>query len=187
VRIISLFFLSLFIALTTSSCFVRTNRVSFSKKVPVTSQYYEFNKDSIQFLLQIIPDKKNMVIPFLIFKGDKKKSCIRYSLHGKGISAREYTLTYKNLVIKNDSHLVGKSTDPDLLTEQIQRPAPVDGISPLYGTKYVLKLLEPKKANLNVHLEFEIKNKAGLAESFTFDLPLEKTLIKKYSLFNPFK
>lgn len=166
---------------------MRTNRVSFSKKVAITSKYYEFNKDSIQFFLQIIPDKKNMVIPFLIFKGDKKKACVQYILQGKGISAREYTIKYKNLIITDKDKVIGKSMDSTLFSEKIQRPALVDGISPMYWTNYILKVLEPKKADLNVHLEFEIKNRAGLTESFTFDLPLERTLVKKYSLFNPLK
>ncbi len=166
---------------------MRTNRVSFSSKVPLVSKYYEFNKDSIQFLFQITPNNKNVVIPLLIFKGNKRKAKLGFALLGKGISAREYAITYKNLIVKNDTTVLGKSKDPALFKEQTRNVIGDGIISPLYGTGYILRMKQAKKANITVHFEFEVKNKAGLTEDFVYDLPLKKTIVKKYTLFNPFK
>jgi hypothetical protein len=180
-------FLFFFIALLTTSCFVKTNRVHFQYTAALPSQHFDFNKDSLRFEFSVTPDKKNIVIPFLISKGNKEKANISYGLHGKGISGREYTITYEDLVIKRDCTVIGKSKDKDLFKEQVQRPVPADAVSPLYGTGYILPLHDPQKANLNLHLVFTVQSKLGVKEEHTLDVPLKRIPEKSVTLFNPLK
>jgi len=175
------------LALLNTSCFVKTNRVHFQYRAALPSQHFDFNKDSIQFEFSVTPDKKNIVIPFLISKGNKEKANISFGLHGKGLSGREYTVTYAELVIRRDSTVIGKSQDKDLFKEAVQRPAPADAISPLYGTGYILTVRNPKKANLILHFTFTVQNKLGVKEEHTLDVPLSRIPEKSFTLFNPLK
>jgi len=186
VRAILFCLLFIFFGLLQTSCFVRTNRVSFRGQLPLVSKYADLRKDSIRFILRIVPDKRNMVIPLVIFKSNKAKASIQYSLHGKGISAREYRVNYRTLLIYRDTTVIGKSTDTALFTEQVAKPVPGDLISPIYGTKYLLNLPNANTATLRVRIEFELQNKQGLKEDFIFDRPLEKIPQKSFTLFNPF-
>jgi len=186
VRTVLFCFFFLFFGILHTSCFVRTNRVAFRGELPLVSKYADLRKDSIRFILQIEPDKRNVVIPLVIFKSNKAKASIRYSLHGKGISAREYVVNYRTLFIYRDTTVIGKSTDTALFTEQMAKPVPADLISPIYGTKYLLDLPNANTARLSVRMEFELQNKQGLKEDFIFDMPLKKIPKKSFTLFDPF-
>lgn len=127
-----------------------------------------------------------MVLPLLIFKGSKRKARLSYMLHGKGISAREYSIRVTNLVVRADTTVIARSQDPGSFTELIQRPPAVNAVTPLYGTGYKLKLRRPRAMNLAVHMEFEISSKGGLKEACSWDMPLERIRQKSFTLFNPF-
>jgi len=161
--------------------------VSFKKTVPIESRHADFNKDSISCIIVLDAKKKNIVIPFFIFVSDKKKYRICYQLYGKGISAREYTCRYTNLVIKNDSVIVGKSKDPDLFSDVYKKVYPKYAISPFYNSQYLMELKDPKKMRLTMELEFEITNTRGVTEKFLLRTPLTMIHEKKTSLFNIFK
>lgn len=178
---------SLLLLLFFSSCIVKDRRVVFHTEVPLESQHQDIRKDSLRFALAVSPDKKNIVVPLFIYKGNKKKSKIEVELHGKGISGRDYTVTYRKIEIWNDTTLIGRSADPDLFDEEIQRPAPKDAVSPLYGTKYILPLPNPREAKLRVRIEFEIKSHNGLTETFTLERDLQKIEGNNVTLLNVFK
>jgi len=183
VRRAALYFLLTGLFFLTSSCFVKTRRVHFAATVPLASTYSDINKDSLRLRVSINPRNRNFVIPAVIFRTNKSKANIRLSVQGKGISAREYSVQYQNLVITEGDSVIGKSTDPALFSEQVTRDLPRDAVSPLYGTNYLLKLPKPGKRNLKVHLEFELKSKTGLKEAYSFDLPLERIDQKSFTLF----
>jgi len=179
--------LIILIPLIFSSCFVRTNRLSFQNTVAMASKHADFNKDSIRCMLLIDGKTRNIVVPFFIFVGDKKKSRICYRLYGKGISAREYTCRFIHLEIKNDSEIVGKSKDSALFREKKEIKYTPKAISPFYVTDYLLELNHPAKMNLFMEMEFEIEYKSGIKENFALKTPLKKVYEKNFSLFNPFK
>lgn len=170
-----------------SSCIVKNRRVVFQSAMPLDSQHQDIRKDSLRFAFAITPQPSNYVVPLFIYKGNKKKAKIEFELHGKGMTGHDYTVIYKNLEIRNDHALIGKSTDPDLFEEEVQYAFPKDGVSPLYGTKYLLKLPEPRKAKLWAHIEFEIKNHNGLTETFVMDRELQKIEGNDVSILNVFK
>jgi hypothetical protein len=109
-----------------------------------------------------------------VFKTDKKKFRIAYQLHGKGISGREYTCTFKRLVLKNDSHVVARSKDLQLFKEEKGGRFEEDGISPFYSCGYLVILPDPKKMNLNLELEMDVHSKNNTDEDMLFTVPLQK-------------
>jgi hypothetical protein len=170
-----------------SSCMERVHRVRYQYRKPVSPAPVAFNSDSLQFELAVEPNTRNVVLPFCILKGNKRQSRITLMLYGKVVSAREYSIRYTRLMVWHDTTLIGRSTDPELFWEQRQRRAPADAASPLYGTAYQLKLKQPAKMRLTVELDFEISNKSGQSQAYSFRMPLEKIEQKSFSLFNPLK
>ena len=170
-----------FCALLFSSCYVRTRRVSFKADIPITSEHGDFNRDSLSCHIAIEPDSKNMIIPFLIFSGDKKKARITYGLHGKGVSAREYTCKFIHLEIKSDNVVLGRSKDSLLFTEKKEPANLKSAVSPFYATRYLLKLSDPNKVHLYMEMAFEIINKRGVKEIFSIKTPLEEIRKKSFS------
>lgn len=187
VRTFQVVLLFIAVALLNTSCFVRTNRVYFKYQTPLEVKHTELKKDSLRFLFTINPNTRNIVLPLFAFKGNKKKASIRYRLYGKSLSGREYTIAYKNLEIKDGETVIGRSKDPDLFKDLVEYKVPKDAVSALYGTPYILKIKAPSKKNLTVHIEFEIKNKAGMSEEYTFDVPLETVHEKSFKLLNILK
>ena len=170
-----------------SSCMKRVHQVTYRYLQPVASRHPQFSADSLHFQLKVEPMARHVVIPFMILNGNRKPARITYMLYGKAVSAREYSIRYTKLMLWHDSTLIGRSTDPELFWEQVQRPAPHNAVTPLYGTAYQLKLAKPRKMNLSVQLDFEISHKSGLSESYSLRVPLEKIGQKSFSLFNPLK
>lgn len=167
------------------SCMKRVHQVTYTYLQPVASKHYQFGKDSLQLQFMVEPKARHIVIPFIIFNGNKKSARITYLLYGKAVSAREYGIRYTKLLLWHDSTLIGRSTDPELFSEQVQRPAPKNAVTPLYGTGYKLKLSKPRKMNLTLQLDFEISHKNGLSETYSLHVPLKKIEQKSFSLFNP--
>lgn len=112
---------------------------------------------------------------------------IQYSLRGKGLSMREYSINYRELEIFADDSLVGRSKDPDLFKEPRQKVVPADAVSPIYASDYLLKIPGAKKKKLRMRLSVTIKNKAGTTEDWNVEMPLEKVSNKSFKLVNPFK
>lgn len=170
-----------------SACMKRVHQVRYSYLQPVSSKHYRFTNDSLQFQLMVEPMARHVVIPFMIFNGNRKPARITYMLYGKAVSAREYSIRYTKLMLWHDSTLIARSSDPELFWEQVQRPTPANAVTPLYGTAYQLKLSKPRKMNLSVQLDFEISHKSGMSESYSLRVPLKKIEQKSFSLFNPLK
>ncbi len=112
---------------------------------------------------------------------------IQYTVKGKGLSTREYSIHYQNLEIFADDSLVGRSKDPDLFKEPRQRVVPADAVSPLYASDYLLQIPGVKKKKLRARLAITLKNRAGTAEEMNLEMPLEKVSNKSFKLVNPFK
>jgi hypothetical protein len=166
---------------------VKNSRVVFQAAMPLDAQNYDMKKDSLRFAFAITPAHSNFVLPLYIYQGNKSKSKIEFELHGKAISGHEYTVTYRRLEIRRDTTLIGRSTDPALFQEVAQRAFPKDGVSPLYGTKYLLELKSPRKARLWARIEFDVKNKAGHTETFVMERNLQKIEGNDVTLLNIFK
>jgi hypothetical protein len=177
----ALIVITVFCTVLFSSCFVRTRRVLFKADIPLTSEHGDFNRDSLSCHIAIEPDSKNMVIPFLIFSGDKKKARITYSLHGKGISAREYTCKFIHLEIKSENTVIGRSKDSLLFDEKKEPLNLKSAVSPFYATRYLLKLSDPNKLHLYMEIEFEAINRRCLKDTFRIKTPLEGIRIKSFN------
>jgi hypothetical protein len=161
--------------------------VVFQAVMPLNASMYQMKNDSLRFVFAITPGHRDIVLPLFIYRGNREKSSIEFELHGKGVSGHEYTVQYRKLEIRQDTTLIGKSTDPDLFQEVTQYTFPKDGVSPLYGTKHILSLKNPRKARLWARIEFEVKNKAGLTEKFVMERNLEKIEGNDVTLLNVFK
>ena len=158
----------------------------FKNSVALTSAHTDINKDSLSVEITCIRQRKNIVVPLLIFRRDKKKFNITYVINGKNISGRAYTCRFKMLEITDKHEVVARSKDSALFTEAYVPKTLLNAVSPMYETKHIMYLNKPETMDLQMHLEIELINKYSVTESFWIDMPLKKISEKGFSLFNPF-
>lgn len=178
----------LFAGLSLCSCFVRINQHYFRAESPLHSVHTDFNRDSIRFVFGLTPSDRNVVLPLYIYKGSRKQYKIWLSLKGKGISAREYRVSYRYMEIKEKERLLARSRDTSLFKDEVQHHVAKDAISAVYATtENALKMPEGKKTRPTLHIDLKITNKLGVSDTFHVDLDLKMFEQKSFTLFKPIK